>query len=80
MITQIQGKLVEKHPTYVIIDCGGIGYEVHISLHTFSQIGSDENLKLLTHLHIREDAHILYGFATELERALFRLLISVSES
>jgi len=78
MITQIQGKLVEKHPTYVIIDCGGIGYEVHISLHTFSQIGSDENLKLLTHLHIREDAHILYGFATELERALFRLLISVS--
>jgi Holliday junction DNA helicase RuvA len=78
MITQIQGKLVEKHPTYVIIDCGGIGYEVHISLHTFAQIGSDENLKLLTHLHIREDAHILYGFATELERALFRLLISVS--
>ena len=78
MITQIQGKLVEKHPTYVIIDCGGIGYEVHISLHTFAQIGIDENLKLLTHLHIREDAHILYGFATELERALFRLLISVS--
>ncbi|MEK9957368.1 MAG: Holliday junction branch migration protein RuvA [Flavobacteriaceae bacterium] len=78
MITQIQGKLVEKHPTHVIIDCGGIGYEVNISLHTYSQLGNDENLKLLTHLHIREDAHVLYGFMTELERALFRLLISVS--
>lgn len=78
MITQIQGKLVEKHPTYVVIDCQGIGYEVHISLHTFSQLPIEEAVKLYTHLQIREDAHTLYGFTSPSERALFRLLISVS--
>lgn len=78
MITQIQGKLVEKYPTHVVIDCQGIGYEVHISLHTFSQLPSEEAVKLYTHLQIREDAHTLYGFASPSERALFRLLISVS--
>tara|TARA_A100001011_G_scaffold387183_1_gene464526 strand:+ start:658 stop:1239 length:582 start_codon:yes stop_codon:yes gene_type:complete len=78
MITQIKGKLVEKTPTHVVVDCNGIGYEVNISLHTFSSLSSDENIQLFTHLQVREDAHILYGFLTVLERAVFRLLISVS--
>ena len=78
MITQIKGKLVEKTPTQVVIDCNGIGYEINISLYTFSSLSSDENIKLFTHLQVREDAHILYGFFTVLERAVFRLLISVS--
>ena len=78
MITQIKGKLVEKTPTQVVVDCNGIGYEINISLYTFSSLSSDENIKLFTHLQIREDAHILYGFFTVLERAVFRLLISVS--
>lgn len=78
MITQIQGKLVEKYPTHVVVDCNGIGYEVHISLHTFGQLASEEAIKLYTHLLIREDAHTLYGFASHSERALFRLLIGVS--
>ena len=78
MITQIKGKLVEKNPTQVVVDCNGIGYEVNISLYTFSSLSSDESIKLFTHLQVREDAHILYGFFTVLERAVFRLLISVS--
>ena len=78
MITQIKGKLVEKKPTQVVVDCNGIGYEINISLYTFSSLSSDENIKLFTHLQVREDAHILYGFFTVLERAVFRLLISVS--
>ncbi|MDA9597285.1 Holliday junction branch migration protein RuvA [Flavobacteriaceae bacterium] len=78
MITQIKGKLVEKNPTQVVVDCNGIGYEINISLHTFSSLSSDENIQLFTHLQVREDAHILYGFFTVLERAVFRLLISVS--
>lgn len=78
MITQIKGKLVEKNPTQVVVDCNGIGYEINISLHTFSSLSSDENIQLFTHLQVREDAHILYGFFTILERAVFRLLISVS--
>ncbi len=78
MITQIIGRLVEKSPTYVVIDCQGIGYEVNISLHTFSQLGEDENIKLFTHLQIREDSHTLFGFFTPIERSVFRLLLSVS--
>ena len=78
MITQIKGKLVEKNPTQVVVDCNGIGYEINISLHTFSSLSPDENIQLFTHLQVREDAHILYGFFTILERAVFRLLISVS--
>ncbi|WP_397364736.1 Holliday junction branch migration protein RuvA [Olleya sp. R77988] len=78
MITHIQGKLVEKNPTDVVIDCNGVGYKINISLHTYSQIPEQEALKLYTHLHIREDAHTLYGFASLAERELFRLLISVS--
>ncbi len=78
MISHIQGKLVEKKPTNVIIDCGGVGYHLNISLHTFSQIPDQENLKLYTHLQVKEDSHTLFGFTTTSEREIFRLLISVS--
>ena len=78
MITHIRGRLVEKSPTAVVIDCNGVGYFIHISLHTFSQLKDDESIKLLTHLQIKEDAHQLFGFATLMEREIFRLLISVS--
>jgi len=78
MITHIQGKLVEKNPTDVVIDCNGIGYLLNISLHTYSQIPNQEHLKLYTHLQIKEDSHTLYGFSSLGERQIFRLLISVS--
>ena len=78
MITQIKGKLIEKSPTELVIDCGGIGYSINISLNTYSQIGDDENIKLFTHLIIKEDSHSLYGFFKKSERSLFKLLISVS--
>lgn len=78
MITHINGKLVEKNPNNVIIECGGLGYTLPISLQTFSNIPDRENIKLFTHLTIREDAHILYGFIDKTEREIFRLLISVS--
>ncbi len=77
MITHIKGKLVEKTPTYVVIDCNGIGYKLHISLQTFSNI-KEENCLLFTHLSVKEDSHTLYGFLDENERSLFRNLISVS--
>ncbi len=78
MITHIKGRLVEKNPTDVIIDCGGVGYMLHISLHTFSLLPEGENLKLYTHLQVKEDSHTLFGFAEKSEREIFRLLISVS--
>ena len=78
MITQLKGLLVEKYPTHLVIDCHGVGYQVNISLHTFGQLKNQDSIKIYTHLQIKEDAHILYGFITELERAIFRLLISVS--
>jgi Holliday junction DNA helicase RuvA len=78
MITHIQGKLVEKNPTDVIIDCNGVGYLLNISLHTYSQIPNQENLKLYTHLQVKEDSHTLFGFSSNAEREIFRLLISVS--
>ncbi len=78
MITHIQGKLVDKNPTDVVIDCNGVGYLLNISLHTYSQIPDQEALKLYTHLQVREDAHTLFGFASLAEREVFRLLISVS--
>ena len=77
MISHINGKLVEKTPTYVIIDCNGVGYKLNISLQTYSAIQT-ENCKLLTHLAVKEDSHTLYGFFTSEERDLFRQLISVS--
>ena len=78
MITQIIGRLVEKTPTQVVIDCNGVGYAVNISLHTFSQINDNENIKLYTHLQVREDSHTLFGFNSTIERSVFLLLISVS--
>ena len=78
MITHIQGKLVEKTPTYVVVDCSGIGYKLNISLQTFSVIEDKEDCKFFTHLSIKEDSHTLYGFADKDERYLFRQLISVS--
>ncbi|MDO4228555.1 MAG: Holliday junction branch migration protein RuvA [Capnocytophaga sp.] len=78
MITQLQGKLIEKNPTYVVIDCNGVGYFVNITLHTFSALPEGEYLKLYTYLQIKEDAHTLYGFLTKAEREVFVLLLSVS--
>ena len=78
MITQIRGRLVEKSPTELVVDCNGIGYSINISLNTFSKLSDEENIKLFTHLIIKEDSHSLFGFLTKSERELFRLLISVS--
>ena len=78
MITQISGKLVEKNPTYAIVDCNGVGYLLHISLNTFSSLPDQDAVRLYTHLLIREDAHTLFGFINKTEREVFRLLISVS--
>jgi holliday junction DNA helicase RuvA len=78
MIAHIQGKVVEKTPTEVIIDCNGVGYHINISLHTFSLLPSTDFVKLFTHLQIKEDSHTLFGFVEKSERELFRLLLSVS--
>ncbi len=78
MITQIRGRLIEKHPTHVVIDCGGIGYMVHVSLHTYGQLPDKEDIILHTHLQVREDSHTLFGFYQPIERSVFRLLISIS--
>lgn len=78
MIHHLKGRLVEKHPTHVVIECHGVGYFVNISLHTFALIPDEEQVQLFTHLQIREDSHSLYGFIEQSERDIFRLLISVS--
>jgi len=78
MIHHLKGKLVEKNPTYVIIECAGVGYFVNISLHTFSRLNDSENISLFTHLQVKEDSHTLFGFAERSEREIFRLLLSVS--
>ncbi|OUV55787.1 MAG: Holliday junction branch migration protein RuvA [Flavobacteriales bacterium TMED113] len=80
MITHIEGIIDEVTPTHVVIDCSGIGYYLNISLTTFSKIESSINkkIRLVTHLHVREDSHTLYGFFERDERRIFRLLISVS--
>lgn len=78
MYDYFNGKLVFKAPTHVILEVGGIGYHIHISLTTYSQIKDQENCKLYVSFQVREDAHTLYGFATESERHLFNHLISVS--
>lgn len=78
MIAHIQGKLVEKNPTEVVIDCNGVGYQVNISLHTYSLIPDLESIKLFTYLQIKEDSHTLFGFAEKSEREIFKMLISVS--
>ena len=78
MITHLQGKLVEKTPTQVVIDCNGVGYHVNISLHTYSLLPNSDFIKLFTHLQIKEDAHTLFGFVEKSEREIFKLLLSVS--
>ena len=78
MITHIKGKMVEKNPTYVVIETNGVGYCLHISLHTFSKLPNEELTFLYTYLSIKEDAHTLYGFISKIEREIFKLLISVS--
>lgn len=78
MIAHLNGRLIEKSPTEVVIECGGIGYLVKISLHTFSQLPSNEAIKIYTQFIVREDAQLLYGFADKVERDMFNLLISVS--
>ncbi len=78
MITHLKGKLVEKNPTHVIIECAGVGYFVNISLNTFSNIKDQESISLFTHLQVKEDSHTLFGFTEKSEREIFRLLLSVS--
>jgi Holliday junction DNA helicase RuvA len=78
MIAHLQGKLVEKTPTQVIIDCGGVGYHVNISLHTYSLLPNSDFIKVFTHLQIKEDAHTLFGFVEKSEREIFKMLLSVS--
>ncbi|WP_395048178.1 Holliday junction branch migration protein RuvA [Flavobacterium sp.] len=78
MIAHIQGKLVEKSPTEVVIDCNGVGYHVNISLHTYGLLPTTDFIKLFTHLIIKEDSHSLYGFVEKSEKEIFKLLISVS--
>ncbi|MBC9813538.1 Holliday junction branch migration protein RuvA [Crocinitomicaceae bacterium CZZ-1] len=78
MITHLNGKLAEKNPTNIVVECNGVGYFVNISLNTFSGLGSNEAVRIYTKLIVREDAHLLYGFATLEERTMFEHLISVS--
>ena len=78
MIAHLQGKLVEKNPTEVIIDCNGVGYHVNISLHTYSLLPNSEAIKLFTYLQIKEDSHTLFGFVEKSEREIFKMLLSVS--
>jgi Holliday junction DNA helicase RuvA len=78
MYNYIDGKLAFKSPAYVVIDAGGVGYHINISLHTYSLLGAQERQKLYVWLHVKEDAHTLYGFADEGERRLFLHLISIS--
>ncbi|MDO5655114.1 MAG: Holliday junction branch migration protein RuvA [Flavobacteriaceae bacterium] len=81
MITHLNGKLTEIHPSHIIIDCGGVGYHVNISLISYSKINHfalEERIKVFIHHLVREDAQILYGFATKEERVMFEKLISVN--
>lgn len=78
MIAYLEGKLVEKDPTFVIVDVGGMGYHVKITLNTFSQIKALNQCKIHTHLHVKEDSHTLYGFFEESERKRFLQLVSIS--
>ncbi len=78
MIAFLKGKLVHKEPTHVVIEVNGVGYQVSISLNTFSEIKDREDIQLSTYLHVREDAQILYGFSAAAERSMFQHLISVN--
>jgi len=78
MISYIKGAITHKNPAYIIVETGGIGYHVNVSLHTYAQIEKEERIKILIHQHLKEDSNTLYGFSEETERSLFVLLISVS--
>lgn len=78
MIDHIRGRLTDKSPTGVVIDCNGVGYFLNISLNTYSHLPTTENIMLYSHLIVKDDSHTLYGFATRAEREVFRLLITVS--
>ncbi|MBK5278664.1 MAG: Holliday junction branch migration protein RuvA [Bacteroidia bacterium] len=78
MIAYLNGKLTRKEPTFVIIDVNGVGYHVSISLNTFTEIKDQEAIRLSTYMHVREDAHILYGFSSDTEKTMFQNLISVN--
>ena len=78
MIAHIQGKLVEKTPTEVVIDCGGVGYHINISLHTYSLLPKTDFIKLFTYVQIKEDAHTLFGFVEKTEREIFKMMLTVS--
>ena len=78
MIAYLKGKLVYKEPTFIQMEVNGVGYQASISLHTFSEIKDKEDLMLFTYMHIREDAHVLYGFSSDAEKQMFLQLISVN--
>jgi Holliday junction DNA helicase RuvA len=78
MYAYIEGKITEANPAFAVIDVGGVGYYINISLFTYSHLELNKGHKLYTHLVVREDVHMLYGFSTDHERQLFRHLISVS--
>ena len=78
MIAYLKGRITYKNPTYVYIDVNGVGYHVNITLFTYARIEKAEEVKLLTHLHVKEDSHTLYGFYEGEERSLFVHLLSVS--
>jgi Holliday junction DNA helicase RuvA len=78
MYYYLKGKLATITPTYAVVDCQGVGYHVHISLHTYTQVEKLQDVLLYTHLAIKEDAHVLYGFAQPDEKILFQQLISVN--
>jgi Holliday junction DNA helicase RuvA len=79
MIGRIQGVLLEKNPPQILVDCAGVGYEVEVPMSTFYNLpGTGERVTLLTHLVVREDAHLLYGFGSDGERRAFRQLLKIS--
>jgi Holliday junction DNA helicase RuvA len=79
MIGRVQGVLLEKHPPQILVDANGVGYDVEVPMSTFYNLPAiGERVTLLTHLVIREDAHLLFGFATEAERRLFRQLLKIA--
>lgn len=78
MYEYIKGILTEATPTFAVVDCGGVGYYIHISINTYSRISAEKSVLLYIHQIVREDAHLLYGFFSKEERTVFRQLISVS--
>ena len=78
MISFIKGRMVEKSPTDIIVEANGVGYQIHISLHSYSLLPTSEAIQIYTYLQIKEDSHTLYGFVEKFEREIFKLLIGVS--